>query len=97
MFLTARSPKLSFVSFRTDRLETPEALGPVVARAFVRKPNGKRGHEGLPRFIWGFATRSLGARITGRWKKTPFFNADGTPVSPVHLVSKAERAALPLP
>ena len=96
MFLTARSPKLSFTSFRTDRLEDPEALGPVVARAFVRKPNGKRGHEGLPRFLFGFARRALGARISGRWKDTPFFDANGNPVAEVHIVSKAERDALPL-
>ncbi|MEO0668444.1 MAG: DUF6151 family protein [Pseudomonadota bacterium] len=96
MFLTARSPKLSFTSFRTDRLEAPEALGPVVARAFVRKPSGKRGHEGLPRFIAGFARRAIGARLTGRWKDTPFFGTDGRPVADVHLVTKAERDALPL-
>ena len=96
MFLTARSPKLSFTSFRTDRLEDPDALGPVVARAFVRKPSGKRGHEGLARFIAGFARRAIGARLTGKWKDTPFFDAEGTPVADVHLVTKAERDALPL-
>ncbi len=96
MFLTARSPKLSFTSFRTDRLEDPDALGPVVARAFVRKANGKRGHEGLPRFLFGFATRALGARLTGRWKDTPFFDSDGNPVADVHIVTQAERDALPL-
>ena len=96
MFLTARSPKLSFTSFRTDRLDDDSALGPVVARAFVRKANGKRGHEGLARFIVGFARRALGARLSGRWKDTPFFDASGAPVAPVHLVSTAERDALPL-
>ncbi|WP_415920006.1 DUF6151 family protein [Tateyamaria sp. SN6-1] len=95
MFLTARAPKLSFTSFRTDRLEDPDALGPPVARAFVRKANGKRGHEGLAQFISGFAARSLSARITGRWKQTPFFKDDGTPVAPIYHVSQAERDALP--
>ncbi|WP_299691062.1 DUF6151 family protein [uncultured Tateyamaria sp.] len=97
MFLTARSPKLSFTSFRTDRLADSDALGPVRARAFVRKPNGKRGHEGLAGFIAGFAARAIGARVSGRWKDTPFFDPDGRPVAEVHLVSKAERNALPLP
>ena len=92
--LTMRSPRLSFASVRTDRLEDPAALGPVTARAFVEKPNGKRGHEGLMRFVTGFATRALGARLTGKWRDTPFFDGDGTPSGAVTLVSKADRAAL---
>lgn len=97
MFLTARSPKLAFTSFRTDRLEDDRPLGPVVARAFVRKPNGKRGHEGLARFIFGFLRRTIAARVSGRWRDTPFFDNKGAPVQEVHIVSEAERAALPLP
>ena len=96
MFLTARSPKLCFTSFRTDRLEDDTPLGPVIARAFVSKPNGKRGHEGLARFVFGFARRAIGARLSGKWKDTPFFDADGHPVHAVYRVSKAERDALPL-
>lgn len=94
MFLTARSPKLCFTSFRTDRLHDDTPLGPVIGQAFVPKANGKRGHTGLARFLWGFATRALGARLTGKWKNTPFFKSDGTPVADVHVISKAERDAL---
>ncbi len=97
MFLTGRSPKLSFTSFRTDRLQDDSPLGPVRAQAFVRKENGKRGHRGLARFISGFAGRALAARVTGSWKQTPFFDTTtGKPVSDIHIVTKAERDALPL-
>lgn len=94
LFKTVRTPKLAFASFRTDRLEDDSPLGPIVARAFVRKPNGKRGHEGGLLFMFRFAKRVLWRRITGLWKQTPFFNADGTPVRDIHLVPEAERARL---
>ncbi|WP_299742857.1 DUF6151 family protein [uncultured Tateyamaria sp.] len=94
LFKTMRTPKMPFASFRTDRLEDDSALGPVVARAFVRKPNGKRGNEGGLKFMFGFAKRALSRRITGLWKQTPFFNADGTPVRNIHVVSDKERAGL---
>lgn len=94
VFLTARSPRLCFASFRTDRLEDDSPLGPLIGQAFVTKPNGKVGHNGLVRLIWGFATRTLGARITGKWKNTTFFKADGSPVADVHVISKSERDVL---
>lgn len=94
LFKTVRTPKLAFASFRTDRLEDDSPLGPIVARAYVRKPNGKRGHEGGLLFMFRFAKRVLWRRITGLWKQTPFFNADGTPVRDIHLLSEAERAGL---
>lgn len=98
LFNTLRSPKIAFVGVRTDRLEDDTALGPVTTRAFVRKANGKRGHEGFGNALFNFASNALTARITGRWKTTPFFDAaTGEPVSKVHVVNEAERAALVLP
>ncbi|MEM8655867.1 MAG: DUF6151 family protein [Pseudomonadota bacterium] len=94
LFNTMRTPKVPFASFRTDRLENDSALGPIRARAFVRKPNGKRGHEGGMRFLFGFVTRALSRRLTGQWKQTPFFNADGASVRDIHVVPEAERTAL---
>jgi len=98
LFNTLRSPKTPFASFRTDRLEDDQALGPVKARAFVRKPGGKRGHQGLVHLIWGILRHVLPRRITGRWKETPFFDmATGKPVRKVRVVSDQEHAALHLP
>ena len=92
--LTARSPKLYFTSFRTDRLKDDTALGPIRGRAFVRKPNGKRGHEGLHRFLVGFVARALKGRISGQWKRSPFFDAEGNPVRSVEIVSDSAQQAL---
>lgn len=94
LFKTMRTPKVPFASFRTDRLEDDTPLGPLTARAFARKANGKRGHEGGLKFMFGFATRALSRRLTGKWRQTPFFNSDGSPVRDVHVVSDAERRDL---
>ncbi|WP_370401026.1 DUF6151 family protein [Sulfitobacter sp. JB4-11] len=98
LFNTVRSPKVPFASLRTDRLTDTSALGPVVAQAFVRKPDGTQGHQGGSRFVLGMLTRVLPCLLSGRWKRTPFFDvATGAPIREVHIVPKADRAALPLP
>lgn len=95
MFLTPRNPKIPFTSFRTDRLADDSALGPITVRAFVRKANGKRGHEGAARMFGRIITHVLPRRLSGAWKKTPFFDvATLKPVRDVYVVSAAERAAL---
>ncbi|APX11040.1 DUF6151 family protein [Tateyamaria omphalii] len=94
LFNTARKPKIAFASFRTDRLADDSPLGPIKARAFVRKPNGKRGHEGGLKFLAGFVGRALPRLLTGRWKQTPFFTSDGQPVRDIHVVTEAERTSL---
>jgi len=94
LFNTMRTPKVPFASFRTDRLEDDSPLGPIKARAFARKPNGKRGHEGAWAMMAGFGARALARLVTGRWKKTPFFTPDGKPVRDIHVVTDAERARL---
>ncbi|MEP2892497.1 DUF6151 family protein [Tateyamaria sp.] len=94
MFFTMRSPKIPFASIRTDRLTDPDALGPVIARAFVRKPNGKVGHDRLGTFIYRFASRAVSRRISGKWKNTPFFDAESLkPVADIYVLSKDERKA----
>ncbi|MEL6619412.1 MAG: DUF6151 family protein [Pseudomonadota bacterium] len=95
LFNTTRSPKLAFASFRTDRLDDDSPLGPIKVRAFVRKANGKRGHEGMGHFLWAMIGRVLPRRLTGGWRKTPFFDVkSGEPVRDVYIVSKSERDAL---
>ena len=95
LFNTVRSPRMAFASIRTDRLAYPEDIGPVVARAFMPGKDGKQHHKGLPRYIFGAVTRMAAARLSGRWKDTPFFDAQTLePVRPVHVVSPAERKAI---
>lgn len=73
------------------------ALGPVVARAFMRQPGGKDKHQGLSKFILGTAKRVLRGRLTGSWKRTPFFDTETmTPVATPRVLTSEERATLPL-
>lgn len=96
LFNTVRNPKIAFASLRTNRLAEPEAIGPVVGHAFMVGKDGKQRHTGLTRFVWGTLKRVALARLSGRWRQTPFFDADtGTPIRPVHVLSAEERAALP--
>lgn len=74
VFNSLDSPKWAFVSIMLDRLEQPEALGPCKAHAFILKSNGKRGHTGAAGFMFGFAKRAIGARLSGSWRKTPLFD-----------------------
>ncbi|MEP2140903.1 MAG: hypothetical protein ABJI41_15470, partial [Erythrobacter sp.] len=68
---------------QTAYFEPPEASGPIVARV---NRKGATGHiEGemgsARRVIWAFARRAIRARLTGSYKKNPFFDAQGTPIA----------------
>lgn len=95
MFNTLRNPRIAFASLRADRLADKSVLGPVVARAFVTKDGGKQGHEGLARLALRSGTRIGWALLTGKWRQTPFFDAETLkPVREPYVLAKAERAAL---
>ena len=95
LFNTAASPKVPFASLYVDSAADPAALGPVVAHAFIDKGNGKQGHKGLGTFVWRMAKRAIPARLSGRWRNTPFFDPDtSTPKGPVtHLTHEDRQAA----
>ncbi|SMY09486.1 DUF6151 family protein [Flavimaricola marinus] len=95
--ITGPSPKFPFVSFNLRRVADPDALGKVSSKVFVPQPGGGTKHTNVARFVYGIASRSIAARLSGRWKQTPFFDvATGTPNGPVRVLSSDERAALPL-
>lgn len=97
LFNTLRNPKIAFVGVRTIRLEDETPLGPILTRGFIRKPNGKRGHQGLRHLVINMASNAIAARLTGKWKYTPFFDtASGEPVRQIRVVTEAQRAALEL-
>lgn len=97
LFNTLRRPRIAFAAILTNRLQDDGPLGPVKTRAFVRKANGKRGHQGLGASLFSLIANAAPAALTGRWKQTPFFDVQtGQPVRPVHVVSADERAALDL-
>ncbi len=95
MFNTFASPALPFAGMLTARLADPAALGPVRAHGFVPQPGGKTRHIGGLTVVGGVLRRGIGARLSGRWRDTPFFAAGtGAPTAPVRILSKEERAAL---
>ena len=87
MFNTARGPTPSFVGVQTSCLSETAPLGPVLAEGFM---DTKPRHIGLARMIWRFYRRALAARLTGRWRQTPFFDADGAPVAEPELAPRPE-------
>ena len=81
MFNTQKSPKLPFTGVLTHCLEATTALGPAWGEGYIEGPDSKERHQRIGRMIFRFGKRALYARISGRWKDTPFFNEDGTPVA----------------
>ena len=95
LFNTLRNPKIAFVGVRTNRLADTAPLGPIVARGFIPVAGGKPKHEGIQHLIWGMITRVAGARLSGRWKQTPFFDTGTqTPTREITVLSKSTRAGL---
>ncbi|MEN8919418.1 MAG: DUF6151 family protein [Octadecabacter sp.] len=92
LFNTMSTPKISTASLLTTNANSSTLFGPVKTHGFVAKPNGKRGHVGLGRLIWAMLKRTTRARLTGTWRKTPFFRADGTPAAPVQALTHKDRA-----
>lgn len=95
MFNTPRSAKVPLVAVVTDIAKDPHLFGPVVSDAFLKRSDGKVKTTGLPKVIYRFLSRSISSRITGRWKKTPFFIIpENIPFDKPYLVSKeAKRSA----
>lgn len=97
LFNTLNSPKWAFASLSVARLSDPAPLGPVVAEAFVTGPDGKTKHINMAGFMAGFVKRVVWGRLSGGWRKTPFFDATGAPVAPVRHLTRDDRATANLP
>jgi len=84
LFNIMATPRLPFACALTDRLETAEPLGPTIAEGFVEGADGKSRHVHGGRVVGRFLRRTVAARLSGRWKETPFFNpAKGAPVAEI--------------
>ena len=104
---TLASPKLPFVGLIHSCLDfaalpttVDAALGPVRARAFRRYAIGdaealRNSPRLSPSFLLAGARRTLGARLSGAYKHTPFFDGEGRPVATPHRLDEEERSALP--
>ncbi|MFS4580217.1 DUF6151 family protein [Phaeobacter sp. C3_T13_0] len=92
---TLAKPTLPFAGMRSDRFADKDALGKIRTRAFVKKTGKQPRTEGAIRMVISLLSRMISARLSGRWKETPFFNVEnGTPTSTPMVISKEERAAL---
>lgn len=94
LFNTLRTANLPFATLMVERLEDPARVGPVRVQSFVRGKDGKQTHKGAALMVWRLLTRMGAARLSGRWKETPFFDiGTGKPVAEPKLLSREERAA----
>ncbi len=95
MFNTLQSPKLAFAGVAAARLTTPERLGPVISEGFIPQPDGKRKHKNVGRSAFALFSCMIAARLSGRWRNTPFFDVEtGEPVRPATILTKEERKKL---
>lgn len=93
---TSAKRSFPFAGLCADVFEDKAALGKVRARAFMPQAPGKPPKtEGAARMAYGILTRMLAAFLSGSWKNTPFFRADGSPTAAPRILTKDERAALP--
>ena len=96
---TQRGPKISFVGLLHNCLEhsdrsIDEAFGPVRMRVGMKHAKGKVAGMPLSTFtsVAGFLVSMVKARISGGYKRTPFFSADSLqPVAVPKVLSKSER------
>ncbi len=92
---TGSGPKIPFAGFRTATLTDQNRLGPVIAKTYVPKGDGKTGHQGALRMVASLLPQILSARLSGRWRNTPFFNIEtGAAVAEPVVLSKQDRARL---
>ncbi|MGI9367395.1 MAG: DUF6151 family protein [Ruegeria sp.] len=89
------TPQKPFAGFSVRRIADAEKLGPVVTKGSVPNPDGKRKHENVAPAAWALLKRIVSSRVSGRWRKNPFFDTDtGQPIVEPKILTKSERAAL---
>ena len=91
--LTTRQVPFSSVSLRG--IGNADAAGPVALR--VNRKHARARVDGKEGSIWPmvatFMRRAAVARLAGRHRDTPFFDADGRPVAEVRRLTPEERRA----
>ncbi len=93
---TVKTPKFSFAG-----MVLPAgygSLGPVTAHVQTKAANPPMKEHGFAATGLAILRRVLGARLTGNWRDTPFFDESGAPVVAPVVISKSDRdAARPAP
>lgn len=93
LFYTPLKARLVHVGVNTDRLDTPETIGKVMAVGFMPKPGGGQVNKGMGRMLGRMMSRMAAKNLNGEWRDTPFFDDDGAPVHDAKVLSREERAA----
>jgi hypothetical protein len=94
MFNTPRSAKVPLVAVVTDIAEDPRIFGSVIYDSFLKDSKGKLKSSGVSKVIYRFLKRALASRISGRWKKTPFFIIpENIPLDKPFVISKEQKRA----
>lgn len=95
LFNTLANPRLPFAGLLVARVDDPAPLGPVVAQASLPQKDGTSKHKNGTMMVWRIFRRLAAARLSGRWRQTPFFDPDsGTPVAEATIPTRQDRAAL---
>ena len=91
---TWSSTAIPFVTLMSLRFDAPETLGPVRVQGFRRDAIGyvEREGGGLGRLFAEFGLRVLLSFATGRWRRSPFFDAEGRPLAEARALTEDERA-----
>ena len=90
---TGASRTVPLASFLVDFFDRPEATGPIVARVNRKGARGQiEGDAGnVKRFIARFLGGAALALLTGRYRRTPFFDGSGRPVAEPKRLTDEER------
>jgi hypothetical protein len=99
---TSRDPRMAYVGLSHSCLEKPgssisDVFGPVRMRAMTKGAKGPVEASALAsaRTIAGIAVSVIAARLSGSYKRTPFFDvANGTPVAAPRVLTPQERERL---
>lgn len=87
-----QSPRIGFSSLYVNRLASPQVTGPITAQVYRTEADGKR-HIGMGKMLRGVARRVLSDRISGNWRKSPYFDSAGALAVPKVLIDKAAKTA----
>jgi Family of unknown function (DUF6151) len=92
---TGPGPKIPFAAFQTATFVDADRIGPVIAKIYVPKPDGKSAHKGFSRVIVRLLPQMLASLVSGKWRNSPFFNTStGATVAKPTVLTKEERTSL---
>ncbi|WP_226779234.1 DUF6151 family protein [Oceaniglobus trochenteri] len=95
---TIGSSRLPLAGMWQPLIEDPAALGKLHTQGFtkyaLREPGAPKKDRGTLTMLTGLIRRTLSAYLSGKARKSPFFDAKGAPVvAPVVLTETERRAA----